>query len=365
MSYSSLTNKYIPASADNYMRGRGGYKVCKITPHHMACQWSAERCAQSFQVSGRMASANYCIGSDGTIVANVDEENRAWTSSNYYNDCQAITIEVANETCAPNWTISTKAWNALVNLCVDICKRYGFRLNYTGNANGSLTEHRMFASTSCPGPFLHDRMPQLAQEVNARLDGQTVVPSAPSTPSAPSGEKYSVGTPICTNTLSVNCYGTSKILKGDWSGTIGRVIKGAKYPYRVDRNGVAIGWTNDAGIDTDPHTPVGTTQSSSEAIDQILHEGSYVTSVHMKIGNQGLKKIGDDLCCYLSQLGGWFPIRLVDKVPNSDGYNDNVLHTTNAVVYVTRIRVDAVNVQKNIVKIGGIWVDPTPLTEIA
>ena len=180
MSYSSLTNKYIPASADNYMRGRGGYKVCKITPHHMACQWSAERCAQSFQVSGRMASANYCIGSDGTIVSNVDEENRAWTSSNYYNDCQSITIEVANETCAPNWTISTKAWNALVNLCVDICKRYGFRLNYTGNANGSLTEHRMFASTSCPGPFLHDRMPQLAQEVNARLDGQTVTPTQPS-----------------------------------------------------------------------------------------------------------------------------------------------------------------------------------------
>lgn len=78
-----------------------------------------------------------------------------------------------------------------------------------------------------------------------------------------------------------------------------------------------------------------------------------------------MKKIGDDICAYLSQLGGWFPIRLVDKVPNSDGYNDNVLHTTNAVVYVSRIRVDAVNVQKNIVKIGGIWVDPTPLTEIA
>lgn len=29
MSYSSLTNKYIPASADNYMRGRGGYKYVK------------------------------------------------------------------------------------------------------------------------------------------------------------------------------------------------------------------------------------------------------------------------------------------------------------------------------------------------
>lgn len=268
MSYSSLTNKYIPASTDNYMRGRGGYKVCKITPHHMACQWSAERCAQSFQVSGRMASANYCIGSDGTIVANVDEENRAWTSSNYYNDCQAITIEIANDN-TNTWTISSKAWNALVNLCVDICKRYGFRLNYTGNANGSLTEHRMFAATSCPGPYLHSKMQQLAQEVNARLDGQTVAPTQPSTPNAPSGEKYSAGLPICTNTLSVNCYGTGKVYKGDWNGTIGKVIKGAKYPYRVDRNGVAIGWTNDTGIDTDPHIPGGSTQSVQTVLNCI------------------------------------------------------------------------------------------------
>lgn len=284
MSYSKLANKYIAASADNYTRGRGGFKVCKITVHHMACQWSAERCAQSFQVSGRMASANYCIGSDGTIVANVDEENRAWTSSNYYNDCQAITVEVANETCVPNWTVSTKAWNALVNLCVDVCKRYGFRLSYTGNANGSLTEHRMFAATSCPGPYLHSKMNQLVQEVNAKLDGKPV----PSTP----------------------------------------------------------------------------TPAPKEAIDQILHIGSYVTSIKMKIGNVGLKKINDDLCCYLAPLGGWFPCSMVSKVPYSDGYNDQVLHTTNAVVYVDRVRVDAVNVQTDTVRINGVWVKAGPLTEI-
>lgn len=284
MSYSKLANKYIPASADNYTRGRGGYKICKITVHHMACQWTAERCAQSFQVSGRMASANYCIGSDGTIVANVDEENRAWTSSNYYNDCQAITVEVANETCAPNWTVSTKAWNALVNLCVDVCKRYGFRLSYTGNANGSLTEHRMFAATSCPGPYLHSKMNQLVQEVNAKLDSIPV----PSTP-AP---------------------------------------------------------------------------APKEAIDQILHVGSYVTSVHMKIGNQGLKNINGCTCAYLAPLGGWFPISTVSKVPGSDGYNDQVLHTTNAVVYLDRVRVDAVNLQTDTVRINGVWVKAGPLTEI-
>lgn len=104
---------------------------------------------------------------------------------------------------------------------------------------------------------------------------------------------------------------------------------------------------------------------STEAIDQILHVGSYVTSVQMKIGDQGLKQINNDLCAYLSQLGGWFPIRMVDKVRSSDGYNDNVLHTTNAVVYVTRIRVDEVNKTHNTVKIGGIWVNATPLIEVA
>lgn len=102
-----------------------------------------------------------------------------------------------------------------------------------------------------------------------------------------------------------------------------------------------------------------------EKIDQILHAGSYVTSIQMKIGNQGLKQINSDLCAYLAPLGGWFPIRLVDKVRYSDGYNDNVLHTTNAVVYVTRIRVDEVNAQKNLAKIGGVWVNCGPLIEVA
>ena len=104
---------------------------------------------------------------------------------------------------------------------------------------------------------------------------------------------------------------------------------------------------------------------SKEAIDQILHVGSYVTSVQMKIGNQGLKKINNDTCAYLSQLGGWFPLSMITKVRGSDGYNDNVLHTTNAVVYVDRVRVDEINIPKNLAKIGGIWVSATPLIEVA
>lgn len=172
MSYSDLTSAYLPASSRNYTQGRRGYKICKITPHHMAGRLTAAQCANIFKNPARQASSNYGIGYNGEIACYVDEENRAWTSSNRANDCQAITIEVSNSSTGGDWPISDASWNALVKLCVDICRRYGFRLEYDGTPNGSLTRHDMFANTNCPGPYLKSRLPELARVVNAKLDGQ-------------------------------------------------------------------------------------------------------------------------------------------------------------------------------------------------
>lgn len=173
MGFSNLIRNQVLASASNYTNGRKGYKVCKITPHHMAGVLSGEQCARLFQNSNRNASANYCIGNDGGIVGCVDENNRAWTSSSSSNDCQAITIEVSNNKIGGDWTISDAAWNSLVNLCVDICKRYNFKLVYDGTPNGSLTRHNMFANTTCPGTYLQGRFQELADTVNARLNANT------------------------------------------------------------------------------------------------------------------------------------------------------------------------------------------------
>lgn len=157
MSYSSLVTVIIPASTSNYTAKRKS-KVCKITPHHMARNLTVETCGALFQNASREASSNYGIGSDGRIAGYVPEESRSWCSSNATNDHQAITIEVANDGGAStDWHISDAAWNSLVKLCVDICKRYSFRLTYDGTANGSLTRHNMFAATTCPGPYLQSR----------------------------------------------------------------------------------------------------------------------------------------------------------------------------------------------------------------
>ena len=145
-------------------------KIDTITIHHMATIATAEACAASFLPASRKASANYCIGNDGSVALSVPEEYRSWCSSSYENDNRAITIEVSNDGRAPDWHVGDVAMEKLLALCVDICRRNGIeRLNYTGDTTGNLTKHKWFQSTLCPGPYLESKFPWIAEEVNRRL----------------------------------------------------------------------------------------------------------------------------------------------------------------------------------------------------
>lgn len=145
-------------------------KIKKITIHHMAGNLTVEACGRIFARRSRMASSNYAIGSDGRVALYVEEKNRSWCSSSAANDHQAVTIEVANDGGAPDWHVSDKAMESLINLCVDICRRNDIeRLDYTGTKSGNLTMHKWFAATACPGPYLESKFPYIAEEVNRRL----------------------------------------------------------------------------------------------------------------------------------------------------------------------------------------------------
>ena len=150
----------------------------KITIHHMAGNLSLKKVGDVFV--NRESSANYAIDSNGKIGLYVNECDRAWTSASYDNDSQAVTIEVANNKLDPEWTISDKAMKALINLCVDICKRNNIKeLVFTGDKNGSLTYHYMFANTACPGPYIKSKTTYICECVNALLNGQDKQVSSP------------------------------------------------------------------------------------------------------------------------------------------------------------------------------------------
>lgn len=146
--------------------------------HHMACKMSGKRCAKSFAKTSRKASANYCIGEDGAW-ASAAEEYRAWTSStgNVPNgDQRVITIELANDKCAPTWHVSDNVIETCIQLMVDICKRYNIKeVKWSNDKNirkskGYMYMHKDWAATTCPGPYLERMIPEyIIPEVNKRL----------------------------------------------------------------------------------------------------------------------------------------------------------------------------------------------------
>ena len=164
---------------------RQGNRVTRIIPHHQAGNLSLGTLGNV--MASRGASATYGIDSYGNIGQYVKESERPWTTSSWDADCCAVTIEVANDGGAPDWHVSDKAIESLINLCVDICKRNGIAsLNYTGDRNGNMHMHKWYASTSCPGPYLSSKFPYIAAEVNKRLNGSTT--TAPSNPATPSND---------------------------------------------------------------------------------------------------------------------------------------------------------------------------------
>lgn len=174
------------------------HKIDTVTIHCVVGQCSVETLGNVFAPTSRQASSNYGIGYDGRIGMYVEEKDRSWCSSNAANDNRAITIEVTSDTKEP-YAVNAKAYAALIDLLVDICKRNGIkelvwstnkadRVNHKNGCN--MTVHRDYANKSCPGTYLYERHAQIASEVNKRLGSTNIKPA----PEKPSGGLYRVQT---------------------------------------------------------------------------------------------------------------------------------------------------------------------------
>lgn len=157
--------------------------ITRITPHCFVGQVSAKRGCDYFAETDRQASCNYVIGYDGQIGLSVEEKDRSWCSSSSANDNRAITFEIASDTVHP-YKITDAALNACIELCIDICKRYGKKrlvwisdkpkaLAYkVKNDELLITIHKWFAANkACPGAYIISKLPYIVETVNNELNG--------------------------------------------------------------------------------------------------------------------------------------------------------------------------------------------------
>ena len=179
MTFSPLTDVILETTKRS---SRGNTRVSRVIVHNWAGMYGGiERLVYSTDA----ASSNYIILSQsykmprsgrrlngstvpagtvlpaGTIIGSVPEEYRAWTSGSAAADNSSITFEIQNSTPAIPGEISQAAWNSSVRLLADIAKRYQFpKIEFGSTVRG----HKEFQDTSCPGPWLWPRLPQLAAD---------------------------------------------------------------------------------------------------------------------------------------------------------------------------------------------------------
>lgn len=255
------------------------HKIDTITIHCVVGQLSVETLGNVFAPVSRQASSNYGVGPDGRIGMYVEEKDRSWCSSNPENDHRAITIEVASDTTHP-YAITDAAYRATVDLCADICKRNGIKeLKWKADKSligqvdkQNMTVHRWFAKKACPGDYIYNRLGQIANEVNAKLNG-----SASNSGSESSSTLYRVQTGAFSN--KTNAEALQKRVKAAGfdtymvqSGSLYKIQVGA---YSNKTNAEAMAKKLEAaGFDTYITTEGGSavSNSSKKSIDEIARE---------------------------------------------------------------------------------------------
>ena len=156
------------------------HAIDTITIHCFVGQVTAKQGCDFFANTPKECSANYVVGFDGSVGLSVEEKDRSWCSSNRENDMRAITIEVASEKSEP-YSVTEKAYNALIKLLVDVCKRNNIKQLLWKNDKSligqvdkqNMTVHRWFSNKSCPGTYLFNKMGEIANTVNAELNKET------------------------------------------------------------------------------------------------------------------------------------------------------------------------------------------------
>ena len=259
MSNSSLIS-YTKLSPNH--SGKRTKKIDTVTIHCMAGQLSVESCGALFAQSSRQASSNYGIGNDGRIALYVDEGNRSWCTSSNANDQRAVTIEVASDATHP-YAVNSKAYDALLDLVTDICKRNGItklvwstnkndRMNHLNGCN--MTVHRDYANKACPGDWLYNRHGEIAAEVNRRLGSGSSTPSTGETTGGTADIK--IGDVVEFTGTKHYVSSTAKTASSCKPGKakVTALAKGKAHPYHliaVSGGGSTVyGWTDAADIKT-------------------------------------------------------------------------------------------------------------------
>lgn len=115
------------------------------------------------------ASSHYIVGLNGEVIRCIPDDEVAFHSGSYSENRKSIGIE----NCHPNvdGKFNEQTYNALVELCAELCKKYNIGIN-------NVKTHNMITGKNCPKYYVEheEAWEQLKQDINNKINGGTITP---------------------------------------------------------------------------------------------------------------------------------------------------------------------------------------------
>jgi hypothetical protein len=157
------------------------YKKTSVTLHHNGGRLSHEGVLSVWKT--RPASAHFDVDSSGAVAQFVKVNEYAWAVGNKAGNQSSISIEMADATLAPGWSVADSTWQSAARLAGWLF----FKVVGARPTKSNFFYHHHWSSTDCAGPYMekiYDKVLTAAQSAYDSFKGSKPV-TAPSTPSSP------------------------------------------------------------------------------------------------------------------------------------------------------------------------------------
>lgn len=221
IAYDKPVKNFINAlSATGHVTHRA-YKKTSVTIHHNGGRLSHEGVLNVWET--RPASAHFDVDSRGAVAQYVKVNEYAWAVGNMAGNQSSISIEMANATTGPGWTVADATWKGAARLAAWLF----FKVVGTRPTKSNLFYHHHWSATACAGPYMDKIYPNVLKEAQRAYDA--FVKAAKTPPPAPHPT-----TPKHDPKKSVTDV-AKDVIKGDYGNGPERVRKliAAGYDYKA------------------------------------------------------------------------------------------------------------------------------------
>lgn len=174
------------------------YKKKSVTLHHNGGRLSHEGVLSVWKT--RPASAHFDSDASGAIAQYVKVNEYAWAVGNAKGNQETISIEMANATTSPGWTVADATWQSAARLAGWLfAKVIGER-----PTRSNLFYHHHWSSTECAGPYMdkvYAKVLKAAQTSYDTIKATKTTPSSPS-PSTPSTSGSKSNTEVAKDVIA-------------------------------------------------------------------------------------------------------------------------------------------------------------------